>query len=67
VSDVSRVPKSIHVSLTPELTQFINARVASGRYQSASEVVWVALRLREWEDTGSPALHECSREPSGQR
>lgn len=38
---------SLNVSLTPELERFIAARVASGRYQTASEVVRAALRLLE--------------------
>jgi antitoxin ParD1/3/4 len=35
----------ITASLTPELTAMIAAKVASGRYRSASEVVRAALRL----------------------
>jgi len=35
----------MNVSLTPELEEFINARVESGLYNSASEVVRQALRL----------------------
>ena len=38
---------SLNVSLTPELEQFILSRVASGRYQTASEVVRAGLRLLE--------------------
>ena len=33
------------VSLTPELRRFIAAQVASGRYQTASEVIRAGLRL----------------------
>ncbi len=36
---------TITASLTPELTAFIAAKVASGHYRSASEVVRAALRL----------------------
>jgi antitoxin ParD1/3/4 len=36
---------SLTASLTPELTAFIAAKVASGHYRSASEVVRAALRL----------------------
>ena len=40
----------MNVSLTPELEQLISARVASGRYLSASEVVREGLRLLEERD-----------------
>jgi antitoxin ParD1/3/4 len=36
-----------NVSLTPEMEAFIDGRVASGRYRSASEVVRAALRLMQ--------------------
>ncbi|WP_114772581.1 type II toxin-antitoxin system ParD family antitoxin [Microvirga subterranea] len=36
---------SQNISLTAELSAFIASRVASGDYQSASEVVRAALRL----------------------
>ena len=36
---------TLNVSLTPELEDFVAARVQSGRYQSASEVVRQGLRL----------------------
>jgi antitoxin ParD1/3/4 len=38
---------SVNVSLTPELEKFVQTRVASGRYQTASEVVREGLRLLE--------------------
>jgi len=41
------VRSSMNVSLTPELEQFVQSRVASGRYQTASEVVREGLRLLE--------------------
>ena len=37
----------MNVSLTPELEQFVQGKVESGRYNSASEVVREALRLLE--------------------
>jgi antitoxin ParD1/3/4 len=36
-----------NVSLTAEFKAFIRAQVASGQYQTASEVVRAALRLRQ--------------------
>jgi antitoxin ParD1/3/4 len=41
----------VNVSLTPELEKFISAKVESGRYTSASEVVREALRLLEEHDS----------------
>jgi antitoxin ParD1/3/4 len=38
---------SLNVSLTPELDQFVQDRVATGRYQTASEVIREGLRLLE--------------------
>ena len=37
----------MNVSLTPELESFVLAKVKTGRYNSASEVVREALRLLE--------------------
>ena len=39
--------KTITVSITPELRSFVTGRLASGRYNNASEVVRAALRLLE--------------------
>jgi antitoxin ParD1/3/4 len=40
----------MNVSLTPELRQFVESHVASGRYESASEVIRQSLRvLEQWE------------------
>lgn len=38
---------TINVSLTPHLERFVNSRVASGQYPSASEVIREGLRLLE--------------------
>jgi len=38
---------TLNVSLPPELGEFIQRRIDSGRYASASEVVRAALRLLE--------------------
>ncbi len=40
----------MNVSLTPQLEKFVNTKVKSGRYNSASEVVREALRLLEEND-----------------
>ena len=41
---------TMNVSLTPALEDFVNQKVSSGRYGSASEVVREALRLLEDRD-----------------
>jgi antitoxin ParD1/3/4 len=47
------------IPLPPELEQLIQAKVASGRYESASEVVGEALRLlAEQDDRGRDNLAE---------
>jgi antitoxin ParD1/3/4 len=40
----------MNVSLTPELERFVQDKVRSGRYLSASEVVREALRLLDEQD-----------------
>ncbi len=45
-----------NVSLTLELERYISMRVASGQYQSASEVVRAALRLLQEREPTSPSL-----------
>ncbi len=45
----------MNVSLTPELEQFVSAKVGSGRYNSASEVMREALRLLEEHDSARAA------------
>jgi antitoxin ParD1/3/4 len=45
----------MNVSLTPELEKFVSAKVGSGRYSSASEVVREALRLLEEHDSSRAA------------
>ena len=53
----------MNVSLTRELDKFVAAKVASGRYSSASEVVREALRLLEEQDRVRAArLDEFNRE-----
>ena len=55
--------KTRNVSLTPEIEAFINERVASGRFRSASEVVRAALRLLEDEEHRREAPGQGSRKP----
>src|ERR1035438_2262012 len=45
----------MNVSLTPELEKFVSAKVESGRYNSASEVVREALRILEENDSARAA------------
>jgi antitoxin ParD1/3/4 len=45
----------VNVSLTPELEEFVSAKVGTGRYNSASEVVREALRLLEELDSARAA------------
>ncbi|MBO0862586.1 MAG: type II toxin-antitoxin system ParD family antitoxin [Chloracidobacterium sp.] len=53
----------MNVSLTPELENLVNEKVASGLYNSASEVVREALRLLfEQEDIRRVRIEEIRRE-----
>jgi antitoxin ParD1/3/4 len=42
---------TVNISLSPDLDAFLQSRVASGRYQTASEVVREALRLLQRQET----------------
>ena len=53
----------MNVSLTPELEKFVSAKVQTGRYNSASEVVREALRfLEEHERARAAQLGEFNKE-----
>jgi antitoxin ParD1/3/4 len=52
----------MNVSLTPHLEDFVHQTVASGRYQSASEVVRTALRLLEERERERQAKLEWLRQ-----
>ena len=53
----------MNVSLTPELEKYINNKVQTGRYNSASEVVREALRLlEEHEQARAAQLAEFNKE-----
>jgi antitoxin ParD1/3/4 len=51
------------VSLTPELEQLVTAKVASGRYPSASDMICEGLRLlQERDELGEEQLEELRSE-----
>ena len=50
--------KQMNVSITEELAAYVQARVKSGRYNNASEVVREALRRMEQEDQRTLRLAE---------
>ena len=53
----------MNVSLTPELERFINQKVQSGKYQTASEVIRDGLRLLlEREELHQKKLDDLRRE-----
>jgi antitoxin ParD1/3/4 len=51
----------MNVSLTPELEQLINQKVATGLYNSASEVIREGLRLLKEQDDLKRLRHETLR------
>jgi antitoxin ParD1/3/4 len=57
----------MNVSLTPELEKFVSAKVQSGRYNSASEVVREALRLLEEHDAERAAQLAAFNQELGRR
>jgi antitoxin ParD1/3/4 len=57
----------MNVSLTPELDSFVAAKVESGRYNSASEVVREALRLLEEHDRARGAQLAAFNQELGAR
>ncbi len=57
----------MNVSLTPELDNFVAAKVESGRYNSASEVVREALRLLEEHDRARAAQLAVFNQELGDR
>lgn len=62
---MSRERKTRNVSLTPELEAFIDGRVVTGRYRSASEVVRAALRLLEEDERRREAAQSVEPSMSG--
>lgn len=57
----------MNVSLTPELEQFVQTKVESGRYNSASEVVREALRLLEDHEQARASQLAAFNEEMGRR
>ena len=57
----------MNVSLTPELEKFVSAKVESGRYNSASEVVREALRLLEEHELARAAQLAAFNQELGRR
>jgi antitoxin ParD1/3/4 len=53
----------MNVSLTPELEKFVNEKVSSGMYYSASEVIREGLRLlKEQETLKAMRIEELKKE-----
>ncbi len=49
----------MNISITPKLSRYVNKRVASGKYTSASEVVRESLRLLQERDTARNSLRKA--------
>jgi antitoxin ParD1/3/4 len=62
-----RIRRTRNVSLTPELEAFVDRKVASGRYRSASEVVRAALRLLDEREQRLERSLPSSREAPNDR
>ncbi len=53
----------MNVSLTPELEQYVNRKVQSGLYHSASEVIRAGLRLlKEKDEVHQKKIQELRRD-----
>jgi antitoxin ParD1/3/4 len=59
--------QSRNVSLTPDLASFVDERVASGRYGTASEVVRAGLRLLERAEGEAPSPSSPTPRPAAPR
>ena len=54
--------RQINIALTPHFEHLVKAKVSSGRYESASEVVREGLRLLEERDEQQANLAELQRD-----
>ena len=54
--------RQVNVALTPHFDRLVKAKVSSGRYESASEVVREGLRLLEERDEQQANLKELQHE-----
>lgn len=59
------VRSTLNVSLTPALEKFVQDRVATGRYQTASEVVREGLRLLEHQERDREAVFQALKAKLG--
>ena len=53
------MPRNISVSLGDHFTRFIDQRIASGRYSSASDVISAGLQLLEEHEARMNAVREA--------
>ncbi len=59
--------KSITISITPEQDRFVAAQIASGRYQTVSEVFRAGLRLLEREEGSTLTQQPVNTPPERRR
>jgi putative addiction module CopG family antidote len=60
------LPMGMHIHLTPELEQFVQEQVSSGRYRSTSEVIGAALKYWAERDRSGKRSQEVPKIGSDQ-
>ena len=50
-----------NINLTPEMDQYVSARIESGKYANASEVLRAGLRALEWNEREGEVKLEALR------